>query len=294
MAALPTVAAHSLPLHPGPALPAHDLLTLTLPGHLCPATLAIELLIPAGPAAAVVYVVHVTGCTAPSAGLHQLAVALQEAGCAVVLADLLSADEHKHDELTETYRRDLTLLERRLDAVILHVKAQRPRLSALPLALVGSSTGAAAALIRETHHDDVRAVVSRGGLPHLAGQHLPLVVAPVLLIVGSADCGVWMDNREAARRLTHCTHKRLHVVPNARHQFQEAGAMDEVIRQTVGWVRRWVVERPTGSRGGEEVEADEQVEEKGQSEQQRGSEKVERPVEDKAAEQYGETIEGSN
>ena len=182
----------------------------------------------------------------------------------MVLADLLSADEQKQDELTECHRRNLPMLERRLDDVIQHVRAERVRLSGLPLALVGSAAGAAVALIRETHHNDVRAVVSRGGLPHLAGQHLPLVLAPVLLVVGSADCGVLMDNRTALSQLTSCRHKRLHVVPNARHQFQESGAMDDVIQQTVGWLRRWVLERPAGSRGGDEVEVEETTEEKGQ------------------------------
>ena len=290
MAALPGMAAHSLPPHPGPALPPHELLTLTLPGCVTPATLSIELLTPPTPPAALVYLVHPTACSAPSPGMHQLAVALQESGCAVVLADLLSAAEHKRDELSECYRRELGMLERRLDSVIHHVAAERAPLSALPLALVGSAAGAAVALIRETHHSDVRAVVSRGGLPHLADQHLPLVQAPVLLIVGSADCGVWMDNREALRRLSHCRHKRLYVVPNARHQFQETGAMDEVVQQTVGWVRRWVLERPAGSRGGEEVEVAAQVEEKGPSEQ---LEKVERALGGEAAEQYGETIDNA-
>ena len=206
MAALPAIAAHSLPPHLGPALPPHDLITLTLPGCVTPATLAVELLTPPTPPAALVYIVHPTGCSSPSPGMHQLAVALQEAGCAVVLADLLSPEEHKQDELTECYRRDLRMLERRLDSVIQHVKAERARLSALPLVLVGSAAGAAVALIRETHHDDVRAVVSRGGLPHLADQHLQLVKAPVLLLVGSADCGVLMDNREALHVDSHTAH----------------------------------------------------------------------------------------
>ena len=284
------LAAHSLPAHSGAALPPHELFSLTLPGHLAPATLAVELVAPPSPPAAFVYIVHPSAATAPSPGMHQLACALQAAGCCVVLPDLLSAAERKQDELTDCHRRDLRLLEQRLDAVMQRVAMERAHLAALPLALVGSAAGAAVALVRETHHDDVRCVVSRGGLPHLAGAHLPLVAAPTLFVVGSADCGVLDDNREALRRLQRCRHKRLHVVQNARHAFQEEGAMDEVVRETVGWVRRWVVERPQGSRAGDEVEVASEAEEKGASVEQSNLDRLKQAKEYTPAEQYGENI----
>ena len=299
-AALPQLAAHSLPPHPGPALPPHTHLVLTLPTDvalLSAATLSIELLTPPSPPTALVCIVHPRACSSVSPGMHQLGVALQESGYAVAMPDLLTDAEAKQDELTEQHRHDLILLDKRLDAVINHVRNEQPRLSQLPLALVGSATVAAVALVADVHHYGIRAIVSRGGLPHLARQHLQHVSAPVLLIVGSAGCGVWEDNKQALQQLTQCQHKRLHVVPNARHHFQESGAMDDVIRQTVGWLGRLMVftgGKDEGASGtGERMEDVGEVKQKGHRELSDKSAKAERMMSEPKAEQYGETSQSA-
>ncbi len=75
-------------------------------------------------------------------------------------------------------------------------------MSSLPVGLFGASTGAAAALIAaaELPHR-IAAVISRGGRQDLAGDALPHVRAPTLLIVGGADVGVIELNEEAFARL---------------------------------------------------------------------------------------------
>ncbi|MEW5855680.1 MAG: hypothetical protein AB2A00_43295, partial [Myxococcota bacterium] len=86
----------------------------------------------------------------------------------------------------------------------------------------------------------VSAVVSRGGRPDLAGSALPLVRAPTLLIVGSADTVVVELNRQALGKLT-CP-KRMDLVTGATHLFEEPGALEEVARLAREWFTEHLVE----------------------------------------------------
>lgn len=104
----------------------------------------------------------------------------------------------------------------------------------LGIGLFGSSTGAAAALVAAAEApEDVRAVVSRGGRPDLAGDYLPSVGAPTLLIVGGADYGVIELNEQALDLLT--CEKRLEIIPGATHLFEEPGTLDQVVDLTANW-----------------------------------------------------------
>ena len=81
--------------------------------------------------------------------------------------------------------------------------------------------------------ESVGAVVSRGGRPDLAGDALPRVTAPTLLIVGGDDEIVLELNREAFDQLT-CV-RQLDIVPGATHLFAEPGALEEVARLAREW-----------------------------------------------------------
>jgi putative phosphoribosyl transferase len=74
----------------------------------------------------------------------------------------------------------------------------------------------------------VRAIVSRGGRPDLAGPALSRVRAPTLLIVGSRDELVIELNRAALQQLR--VEKRLEIVPGATHLFEEPGTLEVVAR----------------------------------------------------------------
>jgi dienelactone hydrolase len=104
----------------------------------------------------------------------------------------------------------------------------------LPIGLFGASTGAAAALLaavaRPAH---VAAVVSRGGRPDLAGDDLPAVQAPTLLIVGGLDDEVIALNRRAMEAMT--CEVSIEIVPGATHLFEEPGTLNEVCRLAVHW-----------------------------------------------------------
>ena len=82
----------------------------------------------------------------------------------------------------------------------------------------------------------MRAVVSRGGRPDLAGNALAQVTAPTLLIVGSRDLQVIDLNRIAYDRLS--APKELVIIPDAGHLFEEPGTLDAVQLQAIRWFRR--------------------------------------------------------
>ena len=80
---------------------------------------------------------------------------------------------------------------------------------------------------------DVGAVVSRGGRPDLAGEALPKVQAPTLLIVGGND-DIVIELNEQARDRMRCEVK-LEIVPGATHLFEEAGALERVAQLASDW-----------------------------------------------------------
>lgn len=185
-----------------------------------------DLAIPDGARGVVVFA-HGSGSSRHSARNQHVAEALRAAGFGTLLFDLLTAAEEREDERTRALRFDIGLLGRRLLAVT-EALAAESRADGLPLGYFGASTGAAAALVAAAERPDVRAVVSRGGRPDLAGEALRRVTAPTLLIVGGLDREVLALNREAQHLLG--APNELVVVPRATHLFEEPGALDEVAK----------------------------------------------------------------
>lgn len=176
---------------------------------------------------------HGSGSSRRSPRNRMVADRLYARGFATLLADLLSRDEEQLDRATGQLRFDIGLLADRLIAMV-DTLARRWDTEGLPIGVFGASTGAAAALIAAAQRPElVRAVVSRGGRPDLAGGALDTVAAPTLLIVGGADPQVLQLNRQAAARIQAAC--RLHVVPGASHLFEEPGALDEVAEQAADW-----------------------------------------------------------
>jgi pimeloyl-ACP methyl ester carboxylesterase len=87
--------------------------------------------------------------------------------------------------------------------------------------------------------DSVRAVISRGGRPDLAGDALPRVQAPTLLIVGGNDEPVIELNRAAMRQMR--AEVRLEIVPGATHLFEEPGALELVSRLALRWCTTYLI-----------------------------------------------------
>lgn len=192
------------------------------------ASLPGDLALPAQ-ARALVLFAHGSGSSRLSERNRWVASALQQNRLATLLFDLLTPVEAQDRRLVF----DIPLLGLRVRQA-LQWAGTRPDLARLPLCLFGASTGAAAALVAAAERPQgIAAVVSRGGRPDLAQDHLPQVQAPTLLIVGGDDVEVLALNRAALRQLR-CT-KRLEVLPGASHLFEESGALESVAALASEW-----------------------------------------------------------
>ncbi|MDT3397122.1 dienelactone hydrolase family protein [Streptomyces sp. B1866] len=199
------------------------------------AALAGDLVVPEDPRGVVAFA-HGSGSSRRSPRNRAVAGALHQAGLATLLFDLLTEDEERVDAVTAEHRFDIPLLGRRLVAAVDWLAGQ-PATSRLPVGLFGASTGAAAALAAAARRPDlVRAVVSRGGRPDLAGDDLERVRVPVLLVVGGEDHEVLRLNDAAAARLA--GPHSVYVVPGATHLFAEPGTLDQAAAAAREWFTR--------------------------------------------------------
>ena len=199
------------------------------------ATLEGELVVPEQPTGAVLFA-HGSGSSRHSSRNKFVAEALQTAGLATLLIDLLTREEEAIDQHTAHLRFDIHLLAGRLLAAT-RWRVEEPSTRVLDIGYFGASTGAGAALgAAAAEPDRIGAVVSRGGRPDLAGNALPLVRAPTLLIVGGRDLQVLELNRAAMARMQ--TESRLEIVPDASHLFEEPGTLEVVARLARDWFLR--------------------------------------------------------
>lgn len=193
--------------------------------HL-PGTLALP-----NEATGVVLFAHGSGSSRHSPRNRFVADVLNEQGLGTLLFDLLT--EQEAADRANVF--DISLLAERVIAAV-RAMLLEPRTSALPMGLCGASTGAAAALVAAAHEPQVKAVVSRGGRPDLAGQWLDRVTAPTLLVVGGEDRDVLELNRDAYDALG--CEKHLAVIPRATQLFEEPGTLEEAAGLAARWFCR--------------------------------------------------------
>ena len=192
--------------------------------------------IPAGPvtlpgfleipdnAKGIVLFVHGAGSSRHSPRNQAVAKYMVSRGLGTLLMDLLTEEE----DTTEA-RFDIEMLLPRVLGAAHWLKEKK-----LPIGFIGSSTGAAAALVAAAKEPDlVQAVVSRGGRPDLAGPALRKVQCPTLLIVGSSDFQVLGLNEESFAQLQ--CEKKLEVVEGATHLFEEAGTLEKASELATDW-----------------------------------------------------------
>jgi pimeloyl-ACP methyl ester carboxylesterase len=195
-----------------------------------------DLEVPPNPAGLVVFA-HGTGSSRFSPRNRLVAHVLRDAGFATLLLDLLTESEEQTDLHTGEFRFDVGLLADRVLSALDRM-GQHDAVRGLPVGLFGASTGAAAALIAAAGDESVRAVVSRGGRPDLAGDALHDVEAPTLMIVGGRDRRILEANRRASRELS--APHRIVVVPAATHLFEEPGALERVADLAAAWFDEYV------------------------------------------------------
>jgi putative phosphoribosyl transferase len=182
---------------------------------------------------ALVLFAHGSGSSRHSPRNQFVARTLNRAGLGTLLFDLLTPEEEALDIYTREHRFNISLLAERL----VHATkwaTQQEQTRDLRIGYFGSSTGGGAALVAAADlPQDVGAVVSRGGRPDLAGDALPRVQAPTLLIVGGND-DVVIDLNEMARDQMRCEVK-LEIIPGATHLFEEPGALEKVAKLASDW-----------------------------------------------------------
>jgi dienelactone hydrolase len=179
---------------------------------------------------------HGSGSSRHSPRNQYVARVLRQAGLGTLLMDLLTVEEENAEQYTRHLRFDIEMLAVRLIGATDWLR-QQPATRELPVGYFGASTGAGAALMAAADRPDVvRAVVSRGGRPDLAGPALMRVHAPTLLIVGGADGPVIDLNKRALELLE--GEKELRIVPGATHLFEEPGALEQVARLAADWFAR--------------------------------------------------------
>jgi dienelactone hydrolase len=190
----------------------------------------------------VVLFAHGSGSGRHSPRNRFVAQQLREAGLATLLLDLLTLEEEAVDQRTAHLRFDIDLLADRLVGAADWL-AEEPRTADLPVGCFGASTGGGAALVAASRRPDrLGAIVSRGGRPDLAGNALPAVRAPTLLLVGGEDKPVIGLNENALAQLGAAV-KKLVIVPGASHLFEEPGKLEEVARLAADWFTRYL-DRP--------------------------------------------------
>src|SRR6266478_9416236 len=182
---------------------------------------------------------HGSGSSRHSPRNQFVAHTLNDAGLAALLFDLLTPEEEATDMYTREHRFNIGLLAERLVYATQWAKQQEQTRN-LRISYFGSSTGAAAALVAAAEiPQDFGAIVSRGGRPDLAGDALPKVQAPTLLIVGGNDYPVIEMNKAALARMQ--CEKELKIVTGATHLFEEPGTLEQVASLAAEWLQRHLV-----------------------------------------------------
>lgn len=188
--------------------------------------------IPIDPAGIILFA-HGSGSSRLSPRNNYVAQTLRDVRLATLLLDLLTPQEGQEYQT----RFDIALLSHRLLAAANWLQ-QHAETRSLPLGLFGASTGAAAALqLAAMPACPVKALVSRGGRPDLAGRAaLEKVRAPTLLLVGGLD-DVVIELNQAAYTTLQCE-KQLVIVPGATHLFEEPGKLEKVAALARDWFLR--------------------------------------------------------
>jgi putative phosphoribosyl transferase len=186
----------------------------------------------------VVLFAHGSGSSRFSSRNRYVAEQLRSGRLGTLLIDLLTEQEEQIDMRTAHLRFDIELLAQRLAGAAKWLGEQEET-RRLKVGLFGASTGGGAALVTAARLPErIGAVVSRGGRPDLAGEALPQVKAPTLLIVGGNDLPVITMNRQAYDRMN--CERKLEIIPGATHLFEEPGALEQVARPAREWFQKYL------------------------------------------------------
>jgi putative phosphoribosyl transferase len=186
----------------------------------------------------IVLFAHGSGSSRLSPRNRYVAKILNSQNIGTLLFDLMTEAEERIDDQTVELRFNIKFLSRRLIEVTDWFTTNYAEKHLL-IGYFGASTGAAAALVAASERPSIiKAIVSRGGRPDMAGPALARIDAPVLLIVGGADFEVIGMNQDALALLK--GEKKLVIIPGATHLFEEPGAIEEVSHLAANWFKKYL------------------------------------------------------
>jgi len=190
----------------------------------------------------VVVFAHGSGSSRHSPRNKYVARELQLAGIGTLLANLMTLEEERIDDVDAHLRFDIKFLSQRLNHMIDWCQRNVSEFQTLHnIGLFGASTGAASAIEVAAIRNDVKAVVSRGGRPDLAtDEALGALRCPTLLLVGGRDGPVIDMNKTALQKMINVKEKELKIVPGATHLFPEPGALEIVAREACNWFKKYL------------------------------------------------------
>lgn len=225
-----------------------------------------DLVIPKEPNGIILFC-HGSGSGRHSTRNRSVAGALNKDGLATLLVDLLTVEEEQTDIRAQNMQRkipglllnkfNVKLLANRVIAITKWISSNHDTKN-LVLGYFGASTGTAAAMIAAAAiaaintqnglppHEEasilskvqVGAIVSRSGRPDLTGlDNLARIKIPTLFIVGASDHDQVISWNKNALKYLGSEKKKLVVVQNASHLFEEPGTLEEVSRLASGWFR---------------------------------------------------------
>jgi putative phosphoribosyl transferase len=179
---------------------------------------------------------HGSGSSRHSPRNNYVAQVLRDCGIGTLLIDLLTPEE----DMDYQMRFNISLLTQRLLLATNWIQSRKLVQRGLPIGYFGASTGAASALQAAANSGSfIKAVVSRGGRPDLAGAYdLKRVQCPTLLLVGGLDEIVIELNQEAYD-VMQCI-KELIIVPGATHLFEESGTLEKVACLAADWFAKYL------------------------------------------------------
>ena len=190
---------------------------------------------------------HGSGSGRASPRNQHVASILNQNGFATFLVDLLTQGEQQSDlksqKILDKYptlilnKFNIKLLAKRLETATTWLIEIKADVKNLPIGYYGSSTGAAAAIEACILLDNVKAIVSRGGRPDLANiESIKNIRASTLLIVGFKDSKSVIDqNKKVFNYLNNAKSKKLVMIPNAGHLFEEEGLIEKVAEIASQW-----------------------------------------------------------
>jgi hypothetical protein len=165
---------------------------------------------------------------------------LNRGNLCTILADLLTEEEELTDIHAEELQFNIGLLSRRIVAITDWI-SQQPLLRNHRVGYCGSGTAAAAALAAAAERPNkVRAVVSSGGRPDLAGPWLGRVHAPTLFTVGGKDAVAVGFNYSSMTPFPRETVLGFERIDGAGQLFQEHDALEKSAILARDWFRRYL------------------------------------------------------